>query len=334
MKRPSFRTFLQNFYSFFVYDSHRYDLQNRDQIAHLQKINKLFQVKMEMIRWLFNEKSGYCAANDDCVRGVEGSNCIDNQVFEFFFNFNYDSLVFFPYKQLNSAGELQAKMDRRLKLPYVVHRGKRLYYPADYSLEACIWAYRFLIEQDQILKGGCLEKAPHCYQSEQFKVENGDVLLDGGAAEGLFALDLIDTVSYAYIVEADAKWLPALKATFAPYSDKVKIVNKFLSDVVDESNTTIAELLSERKGSCFVKMDIEGAEPKVIKGSLEFLRSRNDIKLSCCSYHYNDDAIELATLFDEIGYQHEFSEGWFFFACYDMPKPPYFRHALIRAFKS
>lgn len=331
MKRPSFRVFLQNLYSFFVYDSHQYDLENRNKIIQFQKHEKLLQIKLQMLDWLFMEKNR--DVSDKNKNGSRLYENIDNQLFTFFLSSDYDGLVRFPYNQIKTVGEIKAGRDKHLNLPFVLHKGKRLYYPSEYSLDDCVDAYRFLIEQDQILESGYLEKAPHCYQLEQFKVEKGDVLLDGGAAEGLFTLELIDEVSQAYIVEADAKWLPALRATFAPYADKVKIINKFLSDTIDDRNTTIFEVLSKQKGQCFVKMDIEGAEPKVIKGSAGFLRSRDNIKLSCCSYHYNDDAETMARLFDEIGYWHEFSDGWLFFAEYDSPKPPFFRKVLIRARK-
>ena len=40
----------------------------------------------------------------------------------------------------------------------------------------------------------------------------------------------------------------------------------------------------------FVKMDIEGAEVSVLKGSLDFLKECSNLKIACCTYHREHDA--------------------------------------------
>jgi 16S rRNA A1518/A1519 N6-dimethyltransferase RsmA/KsgA/DIM1 with predicted DNA glycosylase/AP lyase activity len=49
-------------------------------------------------------------------------------------------------------------------------------------------------------------------------VAEGDVVVDAGAAEGNFALSVIDKASKVYIIEGDAGWCEALRQTFLPYN--------------------------------------------------------------------------------------------------------------------
>ena len=76
--------------------------------------------------------------------------------------------------------------------------------------------------------------SPHRYLTESFTIGQNDVLADIGAAEGNFSLAVIEKVKKIYIFEYDQEWIEALRATFAPWSDKVEIINKFVSDKNDE----------------------------------------------------------------------------------------------------
>ena len=84
-----------------------------------------------------------------------------------------------------------------------------------------------------------------------------------------------------------------------------------------------------------LKMDIEGFETKVLAASRDFLAAAPHVKVACCTYHKAADAQTLASLFDELGYHHEFSDGWMLFkmADEDTIDPPYFRHGVLRAMK-
>lgn len=310
MKKLSLRTFIQNLYSLWVYDYHMTDLEARFRLDVLEKWGKL----QKQLSYYNGELS-----NSPEIQFIK--NAVSPQ------------MNLYPYKKIKDISSIDVQYDSTLKMPYVLHEGKRLYYPKSYTCEKCESSYRFVIAYDQILGGGYLEKAPHCYQTSAFKVEEGDVLVDCGAAEGLFSLDVIDRVSHAFLIEADAVWLPALQATFAPYKDKVTIIPKYLSDKNDKHNVTLATLLANHTESCFIKMDIEGAEKQVVKCSMDFLKSRENVRLVCCTYHYQHDAEELSELFEAIGYKYTFSDGYLLFALYDNLEPPYLRHVLIRAQK-
>ena len=244
-----------------------------------------------------------------------------------------NGMVNFPYKQTKVMEDFSSGIDKKNKLPFVLHKGKRLYFPQTYSLFCCECMYRSYISEECILGGGYREKTPHQYQTENFKVEEGDVLIDVGCAEALLSLDVIDKVSKVYLIEAEKEWIPALKATFKEYQDKVVIINKFVSDNNSESTITLENILKNENGKkIFVKMDIEGAEVSVLKESQVFLSKRDDIKLACCTYHREHDAEEILSIFESMGYHTEFSEGYMLFL-YDEIKYPYFRHGILRAWK-
>lgn len=223
--------------------------------------------------------------------------------------------------------------DERVNLPYVNHKGKRLYYALK-SLKEALRQYKFSIEDENLLGGGYKEKAPHQYQTETFKVEDGDILVDVGCAEAILALDVIDKVGHAFLFESDPKWIPALEATFAPYKEKVTIIGKYVGNRDSQSSVRLDTALSCVSGrNMFIKMDIEGNELEVLRSSEEFLKVQDNIKVACCTYHKSGDAEEIKRFFEKIGYHTEFSEGVMWFIYYDYPTPPYFRHGVIRAKK-
>jgi hypothetical protein len=157
-------------------------------------------------------------------------------------------------------------------------------------------------------------------------------VVDVGCAEALFSLDVIEQASKVYLIERDGIWKAPLLATFAPYKDKVVFVQKLVSDKDGRATVSLPSLLkSETASPLFIKMDIEGYEPKVVRTLLPLLREREGITLSCCTYHNNEDATTLEQLFQQVGYSYEFSKGYMLFARYDQPAAPYFRHGVIRA---
>lgn len=238
----------------------------------------------------------------------------------------------YPYTQFHKINNVETGYDDEFLLPYVIHNGKKLYYPRGFNLKKCERNYRSLVEFDCIIGGNYMEKQPHQYQSDTFKIEKGDILVDVGCAEALLALDEIDNLSKVYLIESDKRWIPALKATFMSYQDKVVIFDKLVSDHDSSTTVTLETVLkNEISRNIFVKMDIEGAEVKVLKESCEFLSNRSNIKLAVCTYHRQSDGDKILSMFEEMGYKHEFSEGWVFF-CENVNEIrfPYFRHGVIR----
>lgn len=206
----------------------------------------------------------------------------------------------FPEKYLSREAEVF--FDDNEQMNYVLHDGKRLYLPNKLPNRKIMQQYYNLLCMEQDLE------SPHLYQSEQVHVNEGDILLDVGAAEGFFTLSVIDKISYAYLIEAGNEWEKALQATFRPYNNKVQIISKFASDEDDEDEITIDSIVEDKRVD-FIKMDIEGAEQKALKGAINTLK-KYSVKCSICTYHNENDFDEITSFFNNMSYQCESSEGY------------------------
>ena len=155
--------------------------------------------------------------------------------------------------------------------------------------------------------------SPHLYIKGEHKVNTGDIVIDAGVCEGNFALKYVDICSKMYLFECEPKWIEALEQTFRDYRDKVEIIPKFVSDVTEGDYTTIDDALPNLRGqNIFIKMDIEGYEPKALRGAKRIL-TNNRVKASVCSYHNADDCIKIKSIFRKYGYEVSTSNGWMVF---------------------
>lgn len=241
-------------------------------------------------------------------------------------------LEMIPYEQKERiSGHINVKFDFKNRLPYVIHNNKRLYFPGHLPLKEVESQYRILVERECLTGGGFTSKAPHQYQTNSFKVEKGDILLDIGCAEGLVALDTIDLTKKVILFEADPIWDKPLRATFKPYKNKVTIVNKFVSDKTSTTSVTLASSVERQsEETFFVKMDIEGAEEMVVKGNEDFFKSHK-IKLACCTYHNAEHFKSISHLLQEWSYTTSASDGYMLCFVDNVFEPPFFRKGLVRA---
>ena len=248
--------------------------------------------------------------------------------------------IMFPYEvKPEFKGWLQKcdiQIGREGELPYVMHDSEmKVYYPASTSDGELMESYRNLMYVEGITGAGVLEKSPHCYQDAEFRVEHGDCLLDIGCAEALFALDNIDKVRKAFLFEFEPFWQRPLKHTFQPYSDKVQIVRKMVSDHTSKTTTRIMDAIDGDMGDMyrcrkfFVKMDVEGCERMIIKGNEDFFKD-NKVKLSCCVYHRQDDGVVIKDMLEHLGYTTRYSDGYMLVGMNGIHFP-YFRHGVIYA---
>ena len=244
------------------------------------------------------------------------------------------AVVMFPYPTKSPGLEnIEIPSGVESGFPYVMHNHRsKLYFQRNTSISDMLSQYHILVDSEGLLGTGNLMKSPHCYQDEDFRVEKGDVLLDVGCAEAIFALDNIDIVSKAYLFESLPEWRKPLRRTFAPYGDKVVLVNKLVSDKTSARSTTLSDAVKTDMGKdahFFVKMDIEGWERLVIEGNDDFFTS-SKVKLSCCVYHRQDDAQIIEKMLKQRGYNTRFSDGWML-VCLNGIHYPYFRHGIIYA---
>lgn len=194
-------------------------------------------------------------------------------------------------------------------LLYSYWKGKKIYLSSKFKDAKKAKSY---------LCGLCREQdneSPHCYNIDKLDLESVDLVIDGGAAEGFFALQVIDNVKKVYLVEGDESWLEALKYTFEPYKDKVAIIPKWLDSSDDENCITLDTLAlqEEELKTLLIKLDIEGKESDVIKG-IDKLLDRN-MNLTCivCTYHRSEDAQDISDYFKNNKFKTSFTEGYMFF---------------------
>ncbi|MDR0663687.1 MAG: FkbM family methyltransferase, partial [Spirochaetaceae bacterium] len=208
----------------------------------------------------------------------------------------------------------------------VIHDGKKLFFPADMTALQIQMAYTSLMREQHI-------KSPHRYETDGFYVHDGDVIADCGAAEGIWALSSAEKAGKIYLFECEKKWINALEKTFKPWSGKVEIVNKFISDT-DSADSVTLDKFWGGGGINFIKADIEGAEVSMLLGAQKTLESAKNLRLSLCTYHRQNDACDLETILKKHGFSTSYSDGYMMFIFGDEPlKEPYLRRGLIRAEK-
>ncbi len=153
----------------------------------------------------------------------------------------------------------------------------------------------------------------HYYQKDHTEVSPNDIILDVGAAEGLFALSVIDRCKQIILIEPNDYFVKALKLTFQQYQDKVEIHSVAVGDrvgeiVFDQDSlsgkvdreslsgslkriTTIDHLLSDVRIT-YLKADLEGYELEMLKGATATIR-RDRPKIAITCYHTENDAREI-----------------------------------------
>ena len=175
--------------------------------------------------------------------------------------------------------------------------------------------------------------SPHRYLTDRFNIGKKDILVDVGAAEGNLALSVIEKVKKVYLFETDENWIEALKATFAPWKDKVEIINKFVADRNDEKTVSLDAFFKDREPFSFLKIDAEGTEAAVLKGCETILSSHKPLKAAVCCYHKPNDEKVFNKLLKDRGFSTSFSNGYMIFHEPETFYPPYLRKGVLRAVK-
>lgn len=221
---------------------------------------------------------------------------------------------------------IQVFRDAVCNLPYVYLNEKKLYFPDDWK-DQKIRSYYFglqEIEQHPL--------SPHRYLSSDFTVDENSIVVDCDVAEGNFGLDIIEKCKVLYLFEPEEQWMEPLRATFAPWKDKVVIVQKYLSDVTDEMHITLDDFFADKEYPNFLKLDVEGYEEQLLLGAKNVLSSNDLKKVVICIYHRAEDEDVLGTDLCSHGFATSHTSGYMAVA-FDS-KSPYLRHGIIRATKS
>lgn len=132
----------------------------------------------------------------------------------------------------------------------------------------------------------------------------------------MFALDYIDKADYVVMVEPDAQWIDALKLSFQDFSDKVMIIDSFLSDHDVSGKITVDTIVENyaltSDEAIVLKMDIEGCEEKALRGAKHFLKNKN-AQVIACAYHHQTAAEDIKKILSEYGFDFCYSNGYMYF---------------------
>jgi precorrin-6B methylase 2 len=238
-----------------------------------------------------------------------------------------NKLFVFPYSfsKKYKASDIIIHKDEDQDLYYMIYNEKRLYYKnGKRKKKAQKYFNSILMEQDI--------KSPHRYLTSEFNINHNDIVVDIGAAEGIFSLDIIHKAKKVYLFETDPVWKKALEATFTPWKNKVEIILKGVSDKNNENYVTLDTFFSDKEGYDCVKIDVEGVEQLVLDGMKQSIMQDKKQKIVVCTYHQQNDEISFTRFFKKYGFQTSLSKGFMIFR--KNIEKPYLRRGLIYTIKT
>jgi hypothetical protein len=237
-----------------------------------------------------------------------------------------NELHVFPYNFVKDykPENVQVLFDPSRRLRYVVHENRQLYFKRSRGEKEIRSGWAGLLSEQDI-------NSPHRYLTNSFGPADGEILVDIGAAEGNFTLSVIEKARKVYIFETSRKWSEALMATFAPWSGKVEIINKYVSDTDDKDHVSLDKFFEGKEPPGFIKIDVDGAEASVMRGCKNMLRSGIPLKLALCTYHRKDDEKIFSEMLKDAGFSVNATKGYMIFYDDKDLGIPYLRRGLLQA---
>lgn len=183
---------------------------------------------------------------------------------------------------------------------------QKLYWPPSFSIDRL----------DQVVCETFDIEDWHYYQKEHTKVDDGEIILDIGTAEGLFPLSVIEKCDHIYMIEPSKEFFKCLEKTFKFYSEKVSLHNVAIGNMDGEipfdensldgkvtSNTLENHLISIFKVDTllgdnkitYLKADIEGFEQEMLKGAENVIK-KNKPKIAITCYHAQNNPDEIINI--------------------------------------
>ena len=181
----------------------------------------------------------------------------------------------------------------------------KLYWPKSFSIDRL----------DQVICETFDTNDWHYYQKKHTQVQQGEIILDIGTAEGLLPIAVIDKCSHIYMVEPSIAFNKCLQKTFESFKDKTTIFQTAVGNedgiisfdensldgmITNEktANTTqitvkkIDSLLTNNEKITYLKADIEGFEEEMLKGAEQTIK-RNKPKIAITTYHTQNNPNEI-----------------------------------------
>ena len=210
---------------------------------------------------------------------------------------------------------------------------KKLYMPKGKGAGNCKLYYQSLLLDQDI-------ESPHRYLFEEnynYIKKMGGTVLDLGAAEGNFSLEMGEIANSIICFEPDENMRFALNKTMNPYKEKMKVVSKFVGEVTDNENNTIS--VDDYFGNSIpedisvIKMDIEGFEQAALRGMKKTLEKNPNAIILVCAYHQPQAEAEIRDILGSMGYDVKNRKGYMFFHEFDNFVEPYYRRGVLEARK-
>lgn len=223
------------------------------------------------------------------------------------------------YKEMNEAIISIEEKDELYRVIHLKSIKDPLYYPKQHRLNS--------LEQTIRESFGSIDW--HRYEKMETFVEPEDVVLDCGAAEGLFSLMVKDRCKNVYVVEPEPIFIKALEKTFelstnitlvkkglGEYAEKVYLHNDDIASYIDNNPengvpievVTIDELFYEKKIPVnFIKADIEGFELQMLRGAIKTIK-QNRPKIAVTTYHNKDDFENIRNFLHSLNLDYVISE--------------------------
>lgn len=239
-----------------------------------------------------------------------------------------NALTSYPYSFIKKYNpkDVNVYFDEKKGLRYVLFDNKKLFFKKGlHPIEIRNKFYSLQIEQDI--------DSPHRYITDTFSIEHNDVVVDVGSSEANFALSIVEKVKKLILIETDSNWINALEATFEPWSEKVMIINKFVTNTNESNCITLDNLIYQIGNVDFIKIDVDGEESKLIEGFKETLNGNLPLKIALCTYHKENDDEIFSKLLLNYRFNITFSKGYMIFMPKNILQFPYLRKGLIRAFR-
>lgn len=228
----------------------------------------------------------------------------------------------YPFRNKYKIKDLRIRHDDSGQPFYTFPNGKRLFLKRTSDYEAARIMNELLIEQDT--------NSPHRYFTSDFKTSTSDILADVGCAEGILSLMVIDQIEHAYLFECDEEWIEALQKTFAPWKEKVTIIQGYVSKEDGGNSLTLSSFFKNQPlPPTFIKLDVEGYEMDVMLGMKELWQTP-DLRIAVCTYHNQNDAADFTMFLEKKSMVCHYSNHYMIMSL-DEYQPPYFRRGLIRA---
>lgn len=152
----------------------------------------------------------------------------------------------------------------------------------------------------------------HQYEVPETRVEADDVVVDCGAAEGLFSLEVATRCRRLFAFEPLPDFVKGLQKTFQPNTNTEIVaaalgdtsgVTRFMADgiaslcgpegTLEIRMVTMDDFFRGRdERVSYIKADVEGTEMALLRGAAGIIREHKP-KIAMTTYHHRQDAVEM-----------------------------------------